>query len=78
MVQLEYGGSSRQSKGELVQAPVISLLCLSSGYYCCCNTTSKKQVGEEKVYLAYASVSLFITEEVRTGAQTGLELEGRS
>jgi hypothetical protein len=31
---------------------------------------TKKQVGEERVYLAYTSVLLFITQEVRTGTQT--------
>ena len=31
---------------------------------------TKKQVGEERVYLAYTSM-LFITKEVRTGTQAG-------
>jgi hypothetical protein len=30
---------------------------------------TKKQVGEERVYLAYTSILLFITKEVRTGTQ---------
>jgi hypothetical protein len=30
---------------------------------------TKKQVGEERVYSAYTSILLFITKEVRTGAQ---------
>jgi hypothetical protein len=30
-----------------------------------------KQVGEERVYSAYTSILLFITKEVRTGAQAG-------
>jgi hypothetical protein len=34
---------------------------------------TKKQVGEERVYLAYTSTLLFITKEVRTGAQAGQE-----
>jgi hypothetical protein len=34
---------------------------------------TKKQVGEEKVYLAYISILLFITKEVRTGTQAGQE-----
>jgi|UPI00001F6491 hypothetical protein len=32
---------------------------------------TKKQVGEEKVYLAYTSILLFITKEGRTGSQAG-------
>jgi hypothetical protein len=45
----------------------------------------KKKAGEERVYLAYTSILLFITEEVRTGTQAGQEagadaeaMEGRS
>jgi hypothetical protein len=34
---------------------------------------TKKQVGEERVYSSYNSILLFITKEVRTGAQTGQE-----
>ena len=34
---------------------------------------TKKQVGEERVYLAYTSMLLFITKEVRTGTQAGQE-----
>jgi UPF0288 family protein (methanogenesis marker protein 3) len=34
---------------------------LSQGFYSCTNMT-KKQVGEERVYLAYTSILLFITE----------------
>jgi hypothetical protein len=34
---------------------------------------TKKQVGEERVYLAYISILLFITKEVRTGTQAGQE-----
>jgi hypothetical protein len=37
------------------------------------NTMTKKQVGEERVYLAYISILLFITKEVRTGTQAGQE-----
>jgi hypothetical protein len=33
----------------------------------------KKQVGEERVYLAYTSTLLFITKEVRTGTQASQE-----
>ena len=45
--------------------------CLSQGFYSCTNIMTKKQVGEERVYLAYTSILLFITKEVRTGTQTG-------
>jgi hypothetical protein len=34
---------------------------------------TKKQVGEERIYLAYTSILLFIAKEVRTGTQTGQE-----
>ena len=37
------------------------------------NIMTKKQVGEERVYLAYTSILLFITKEVRTGTQAGQE-----
>ena len=33
------------------------------------NIITKKQVGEERVYLAYTSILLFMTKEVRTGTQ---------
>jgi hypothetical protein len=42
---------------------------LSQGFYSCTNIMTKKQVGEERVYLAYT----FITKEVRTGTQAGQE-----
>ena len=34
---------------------------------------TKKQVGEERVYLAYISLMLFITKDVRTRTQAGQE-----
>ena len=34
---------------------------------------TKKQVGKKRVYLAYTSILLFITKEVRTGTQAGQE-----
>jgi hypothetical protein len=34
---------------------------------------NKKQVGEERVYLSYTSILLFITKDVRTGTQAGQE-----
>jgi hypothetical protein len=37
-------------------------LCLSQGFYSCTNIMTKKQVGEERVYSAYISTLLFITE----------------
>jgi hypothetical protein len=36
--------------------------CLSQGLYSCTNIITKKQVGEERVYLAYTSILLFITK----------------
>ena len=48
-------------------------ICLSQGSYSCTNIMTKKQVGEERVYLAYTSILLFITKEVRTGTQAGQE-----
>jgi hypothetical protein len=47
--------------------------CLSQGFYSCTNIMTKKQVGEERVYLAYTSILLFITKEVRTETQAGHE-----
>ena len=35
-------------------------ICLSQGFYSCTNIMTKKQVGEERVYLAYSSALLFI------------------
>jgi hypothetical protein len=32
---------------------------------------TKKQVGEERVYLSYTSILLFVTKEIRTGTQAG-------
>jgi hypothetical protein len=37
-------------------------LYLSQGFYSCTNIMAKKQVGEERVYLAYTSIPLFITK----------------
>jgi hypothetical protein len=34
---------------------------------------TKKQVREERVYLAYTSILLLITKEIRTGTQAGQE-----
>ena len=47
--------------------------CLSQGFYSYTNIMTKKQIGEERVYLAYTSILLFITKEVRTGTQAGQE-----
>jgi hypothetical protein len=35
---------------------------LSQGFYSCTNIMTKKQIGEERVYLAYTSILLFITK----------------
>ena len=48
-------------------------MCLSQGFYSCTNIMTKKQDGEERVYLAYTSILLFITKEARTGTQAGQE-----
>jgi hypothetical protein len=37
-------------------------ICLSQGLYSCTNIMTKKQAGEERVYLAYTSMLLFITK----------------
>jgi hypothetical protein len=37
-------------------------ICLGQGFYSCTNIITKKQVGEERVYSAYTSTLLFITE----------------
>jgi hypothetical protein len=47
--------------------------CFSQGFYSCTNVMTKKPVGEERVYLAYISILLFITMEVKTGTQAGQE-----
>jgi hypothetical protein len=60
-----YISNPRNSTRELLN------LCLSQGFYSCTNIMTKKQVGEERVYLAYNSILLFISKEVRTGTQTG-------
>jgi hypothetical protein len=36
--------------------------CLSQGFYSCTNIMTKKQVGEERVYLAYTFILLFISK----------------
>jgi hypothetical protein len=41
---------------------LIIIICLSQGFYSCTNIMIKKQVGEERVYSAYISTLLFITE----------------
>ena len=45
----------------------------SQGFYSCTNIMTKKQFGEDRVYLAYTSILLFITKEVRNGTQAGQE-----
>jgi hypothetical protein len=56
---------SRKSSGcvSVFQLSDSSLwMCLSQGFYSCTNIMTKKQVGEERVYSAYISTLLFITE----------------
>ena len=42
--------------------PLLVPMCLNQGFYSCTNSMTKKQVGEERVYSAYTSTLLFITE----------------
>lgn len=37
--------------------------CPSESYYCCDETARLKQLWEERIHLAYSSISLFITKE---------------
>jgi hypothetical protein len=48
-------------------------ICLSQAFYSWTNIMTKKQVGEERICLAYTSILLLITKEVRTGTQSGQE-----
>jgi hypothetical protein len=66
------GEGTGRGKGEHGQVLFMSV-CLSQGFYFCTNIMTKKQVGEERGYLACNSILLFITKEVRTGTQTGQE-----
>jgi hypothetical protein len=68
------GEGCKQDDGSCPQAVPDHGLCLSQGFYSCTNIMTKKQVVEERVYLAYTSILLFITKEVRTGAQAGQEV----
>jgi hypothetical protein len=64
----------RVAKLQLQSSDEINFLvrgCLRQGFYSCTNIMTKKQVGEERVYLAYTSKLMFITKEVRTGTQAG-------
>ena len=38
-------------------------ICLSQGFYSCTNIMTKKHVGEVRVYSAYTSTVLFITQD---------------
>jgi hypothetical protein len=48
---------------------------LNLDFYCCAETPWPKQLKEERVYSGYTSRSL---EEIRTGTQTGQDLEARA
>jgi hypothetical protein len=52
---------------------ILKKYCLSQGLCSCTNNMTKKQVGEERVYSAYNSILLFITNEARTETQTAQE-----
>jgi hypothetical protein len=49
--------------------------CFTQGFYSCTNIMTKKQVGEERVYLAYTSICCSSPKEVRTGTQAGQKAE---
>jgi hypothetical protein len=53
-------------QGHFVKLPyfpfIVFYSCLSQGFYSCTNIMTNKQVGEERVYLAYTSILLFITK----------------
>jgi hypothetical protein len=48
---------------------------LSQGFYSYTNIMTKKQVGEERVYLAYTSMLLFITKGTQAGQKVGADAE---
>jgi hypothetical protein len=52
---------------------IVLAYSLGQDFYSCTNIMTKKQVGEERVYLAYTSKLLFITKEVRTRTQASQE-----
>jgi hypothetical protein len=60
------GGSSEPHNNGLGNKPRSSTRAASGlsyqGFYSCTNIMTKKQVGEERVYLAYTSILLFITK----------------
>jgi hypothetical protein len=43
-------------------------ICLSQGFYSCTNIMTKKQIGEERVYSAYNSIT-------QTGQEAGADAE---
>ena len=47
--------------------------CLSQDFYSCTNIMTKKQVGEERVYIAYTPQCCSSLKEVTTRTQAGLE-----
>jgi hypothetical protein len=52
--------------------------CLSFGFYWCEKTLwPKSKLSSKGIYLAYTSILLFITEEIRTGGQAGQDPGGR-
>jgi hypothetical protein len=59
-----HGLVGEKGNPSLGSSPIIDPLgrCLSQGFYSCTNIMTKKQVGEERVYSAYISTLLFITE----------------
>jgi hypothetical protein len=47
---------------EMAHCSSLFPICLSQGFYSCTNIMTKRQIGEERVYSAYISTLLFITE----------------
>jgi hypothetical protein len=56
------GHSVRKLRATVLKPYTMVIWCLSQGFYSCTNIMTKKQVGEERVYLAYTSMLLFITK----------------
>ena len=48
--------------------------CISQGFYSCTNIMTEKQVGEERVYLAYTFMCCLSPKKVRTETQAGQEV----
>jgi hypothetical protein len=63
-----HAGAERDFDGKRLMETVLVRVSISAQTF-----MTKKQVGKKRVYLAYTSILLFITKEVRTGTQAGQE-----